>query len=95
VSQSNAPGGTDGHQSGNPLAKAIMDGRTVGPRECLRYHDDGTSAWVSLSAVPVFDHDGKVSGGVITIQDIDEEKREMERLAELASDLRNKLATHR
>ncbi len=95
VSQSNAPGGTDGHQTGNPLAKAIMDGRTVGPRECLRYHDDGTSAWVSLSAVPVFDHDGKVSGGVITIQDIDEEKREMERLAELASDLRNKLATHR
>jgi PAS domain S-box-containing protein len=95
VSQSNAPGGTDGHQPGNPLADAIMAGRTVGPRECLRYYDDGTSAWVTLSAAPVFDHYGKVSGGVITIQDIDEEKREMERLADLASDLKNKLATHR
>jgi PAS domain S-box-containing protein len=95
VSQSNAPGGSGGHQPGSPLADAIMDGRTVGPRECLRYYDDGTSAWISLTAVPVIDRYGKVTGGVIAIQDIDEEKREKQRLAELASDLKNKLATYR
>ena len=73
-----------------------MGGRIVGPNEeCLRYHDDGTSAWISLTAAPVIDLDGKISGGVVTIQDIDEEKRESERLADLASNLRNKLATHR
>jgi PAS domain S-box-containing protein len=92
---SNTPGSTPGQLQDSPLANAIMDGRTIGPREYLRYHEDGTSAWISLSASPVLDRDGKVSGGVVAIQDIDEDKREMERLSELAADLKNKLATHR
>ncbi len=97
-SRANAPGGIedfeDQHQE-NPLANAIMNGRSLGPREILRYYSDGTSSWVSLTAAPVIDLDGKVSGGVITIQDIDEEKREKQRLSELADALKNKLATHR
>jgi PAS domain S-box-containing protein len=92
---SNTPGSTPDQLQENPLADAIMDGRSIGPREYLRYHDDGTTAWISLTLAPVLDLDGKVSGGVVAIQDIDEEKREMERLSELASALRNKLATHR
>jgi PAS domain S-box-containing protein len=92
---SNTPGSTEAQLQESPLANAIMDGRTIGPREYLRYHDDGTSAWISLSAAPVLDHDGKVSGGVVAIQDIDEDKREMKRLAELVSALKNKLSTHR
>jgi PAS domain S-box-containing protein len=91
----NTPGITDHQLQENPLANAIMDGRTIGPREYLRYHDDGTSGWISLSAAPVLDEDGKVSGGVVAIQDIDEDKREMQRLSELASALKDKLATHR
>jgi PAS domain S-box-containing protein len=79
----------------NPLAKAIMDGKSLAPRAYLRYHDDGTSTWVSLTAAPVIDLDGKVSGCVVAIQDIDEDRREMHRLAELADALKNKLATHR
>jgi PAS domain S-box-containing protein len=89
------PGGVQNQPRENPLANAIMAGRSVGPREYLRYYDDGTSAWISLTAAPVIDLDGKVSGGVIAIQDIDEDKREMHRLAELANALKNKLATHR
>jgi PAS domain S-box-containing protein len=92
---SNTPGSSEVQPQESPLANAIMDGRTIGPREYLRYHDDGTSAWISLSAAPVLDHDGKVSGGVVAIQDIDEDKREMKRLAELVSALKNKLSTHR
>ena len=91
----NTPGASPDLSQKSPLANAIMDGRTVGPREYLRFHDDGTSGWISLSAAPVLDDDGNVSGGVVTIQDIDGEKREMERLAELAVSLKNKLATHR
>jgi PAS domain S-box-containing protein len=79
----------------SPLAKAIMDGKSVAPREYLRYNDDGTSTWISLTAAPVIDLDGKVSGCVVAIQDIDEDKREMHRLEELATALKNKLATHR
>jgi PAS domain S-box-containing protein len=78
-----------------PLANAIMNGRSIGPREELRYNDDGTSTWISLTAAPVIDLEGKISGGVVAIQDIDEEKRERQRLADLASNLKDKLATHR
>jgi PAS domain S-box-containing protein len=94
-SHANSPGGAQNETQESPLANAIMNGRSVGPREYLRYFDDGTSAWISLTAAPVIDLNGKVSGGVIAIQDIDEEKREMRRLSELTDSLKNKLATHR
>jgi PAS domain S-box-containing protein len=103
-SKANAPGSlqdsdsdsdSDAQQQESPLADAIMNGRSIGPREYLRYYDDGTSSWISLTAAPVLDIDGKVSGGVIAIQDIDEDKREMHRLSQLTDALRNKLATHR
>jgi PAS domain S-box-containing protein len=90
---SNASGSTRNRKS--PLADAMMHGRTHGPIECLRSYDDGTSTWVSLSVTPVLDPDGEVSGGILAIQDIDEDKREIERLSELAAALKNKLATHR
>jgi len=91
----NDPCGAPDQPQEKPLAKAIMDGKSVPPREYLRYNDDGTTTWISLTAAPVIDLDGKVSGCVIAIQDIDQDKREMHRLAELATALKNKLATHR
>jgi PAS domain-containing protein len=94
-STSNTSGNAESPSGENPLANAIMDGRSLGPREYLRYRSDGTSAWISITAAPVLGDDGKVSGGVVAIQDIDEDKREMQRLSELASALKNKLATHR
>jgi PAS domain S-box-containing protein len=96
-SRANAPDGIQNSEDSQhePLAKAIMEGRSIGPREYLRYYDDGTSSWISLTAAPVIDLEGNISGGVITVQDIDEEKRERERLSEIAATLKNKLATHR
>jgi len=72
-----------------------MNGKSIGPREYLRHHSDGTSAWISLTAVPVLDDDGKVSGGVLAIQDIDEDKREKQRLSDLNTVLKVKLETRR
>ena len=95
ASDSFTPGNTEYPSGENPLADAILNGKHLGPQEYLRYYSDGTSSWVSLSAAPVIDSDGTVSGGVVAVQDIDEEKRERQRLADLASDLKNKLATHR
>jgi PAS domain S-box-containing protein len=77
-----------------PLANAIMNGEVLGPNEYLRSYSDGTSAWISLTAVPILDADGKVSGGVVTIQDIDEEKRKLQDLSDLNSVLKTKLETH-
>ena len=78
-----------------PLANAIMSGEVLGPNEYLRHYSDGTSSWISLTAVPILDFDGKVSGGVVTIQDIDEEKRKLQDLSDLNSVLKTKLETHR
>jgi PAS domain S-box-containing protein len=83
----------NGH-SEYPLANAIMNGEILGPHEYLRHHSDGTSAWISLTAVPIIDSDGKVSGGVVTIQDIDEDKRKLQDLSDLNSVLKTKLETH-
>jgi PAS domain S-box-containing protein len=94
-SRAKAPGDSRDQSQLKPLANAIMSGRSIGPREELRYNDDGTSTWISLTAAPVIDLSGKISGGVVAILDIDEEKRERQRLAELASNLKDKLATHR
>ncbi len=86
---------TNTTQSETPLADDMMEGRPFGPLKCLRTHKNGESAWISFSITPVVDERGNVSGGIVAIQDIDEDKREMERLSELADVLKNKLATHR
>jgi PAS domain S-box-containing protein len=70
-----------------------MNGKTVGPKEYLRHRSDGTSTWISLTAVPVLGDDGKVSGGVVAIQDIDEEKRKMQSLSDLNLVLQTKIET--
>jgi PAS domain S-box-containing protein len=93
--RANASGHIRGQQQVKPLADAIMSGKSIGPREELHYNDDGTSTWISLTAAPVIGLDGKLSGGVVAIPDLDDEKRERQRLAELADVLKNKLATHR
>ena len=89
------PCGTPDQSQEKPLASVIMEGKSIGPREYLRHNDDGTTTWISLTAAPVIDLNGKISGCVVAIQDIDNDKREMHRLAELADALKNKLATHR
>ncbi len=95
ASESFAPGNKEYPSSENPLADAILHGRNLGPYEYLRHYSDGTSSWVSLSAAPVIELDGTISGGVVAVQDIDQEKRERHRLSEIASTLKDKLPTHR
>jgi PAS domain S-box-containing protein len=94
-SQAKDPGGTRDQTQERPFASAIMEGNSIGPRDYLRDNDDGTTTWISLTAAPVIDLNGKISGCVVAIQDIDQDKREMHRLAELADALKNKLAAHR
>ncbi len=63
-----------------PLARAIQTGRQVAAEEFLYQRGDGTMAWVSLAAAPLFDAQGAVSGGVVAISDVDGQKRSAEEL---------------
>jgi PAS domain S-box-containing protein len=69
-----------------PLARALRGEKTkIEEALCLRA--DGTEAWVSLRGAPIVREDGSVQGAVVVVQDIDEIKRERERLLTLAEAL--------
>ena len=63
-----------------PLARAIRARGPIAAEEFLYQRGDGTTAWVSLAAAPLFDAEGQVSGGVAAISDIHEQKWSAEEL---------------
>ena len=77
-----------------PVARAIAYGQITEGMEVLYRHHDGSKSWLSLSAAPVRDTEGKIVGGVAAIQDIDEAKREKQKLFELTNELRKELEAH-
>lgn len=88
---------TEGHKIAPrdyPLARAITYGQITEGMEVLRRHHDGSRSWLSLSAAPVRDTNGKIVGGVAAIQDIDEAKREKQKLFELTNELKKELEAH-
>ena len=58
-----------------PLARAMQTGLPLPPEEFLYGRGDGTQAWVSLTAAPILNESGTVTGGVVAITDIDGQKR--------------------
>lgn len=69
------PGGTRVPAQEHPLARAIESGHTHGPEEYRYARGDGTESWISLAASPILNEQGAVSGGVLTVLDIDQQKR--------------------
>ncbi len=58
-----------------PLARAISSGHSLPPEDYLYERGDGTRAWISFAAAPVLNDLGEVTGGVVAISDIDQQKR--------------------
>ncbi|HET9100753.1 MAG TPA: PAS domain S-box protein [Acidobacteriaceae bacterium] len=58
-----------------PLPRAMRSGQPVAPEDLLYQRGDGAIAWISVAAAPVFDEKGHVSGAVVAISDIDQQKR--------------------
>ncbi|MGA7706163.1 MAG: PAS domain S-box protein [Acidobacteriaceae bacterium] len=58
-----------------PLPRALHSGQPIAPEDFLYQRGDGTIAWISVAAAPIFDDIGKVSGAVMAISDIDHQKR--------------------
>ena len=69
------PGGMRVQPGEHPLTRAIASGHSYGPEEYLHPRDDGAEAWVSLAASPILNEQGYVSGGVLTVLDVDQQKR--------------------
>jgi PAS domain S-box-containing protein len=66
-----------------PLARAITHGEVSGPKDFMYRRGDGTLAWVQLSAAPIRDGDDRIVAGVVSIADIDRERRDRKRQAAL------------
>ncbi len=67
----------DGRRVGEnegPLAQAIRGGKTVLGAEFRYPRPDNPDAWIRISAAPIRDPQGKVTGGVMTTEDISAEK---------------------
>lgn len=66
-----------------PLGRVFTTGKPAGPDEYLYQRGDGTRAWVQLTGAPIRDGQGRLTGGLVVIEDIDARKRaeqERERL---------------
>jgi PAS domain S-box-containing protein len=63
-----------------PLTRAIRSGEPVAGEDFLYRRGDGTSAWIRLSAAPILDAEGTVSGGVTAVIDVDHERQAAETL---------------
>jgi PAS domain S-box-containing protein len=75
-SGSRHPDGTPIPAEDYPLARAILHGETTDPEEILYQRDDGTFTRISLTAAPILSPEGQITGGVVAIRDIDQEKLE-------------------
>jgi len=58
-----------------PLPRAMRSGHPIAPEDLLYQRGDGTIAWISVSAAPISAEKGHVSGAVVAISDIDQQKR--------------------
>jgi PAS domain S-box-containing protein len=63
-----------------PITRAIRTGERVAGEDFLYRRGDGTTAWIRLSAAPILDAEGAVSGGVTAIIDVDHEHQAAETL---------------
>ena len=59
----------------HPLVRAIESGRAYGPEEFLYARSEGAASWISLAASPILNERGEVNGGVLTVADVDQQKR--------------------
>ena len=69
------PDGVRVRPTDHPLVRAVDSGRAYGPEEYLYARGDDTQSWISLAASPILNEHGEVSGGVLTVADVDQQKR--------------------
>jgi diguanylate cyclase (GGDEF)-like protein/PAS domain S-box-containing protein len=77
--------GTTGEAAPNPMARAIMEDRTVGlSANCTLVRRDGVECGIEDSAAPIHDRSGRVTGAVIVFHDVSAARAIRQRMAHLA-----------
>jgi PAS domain S-box-containing protein len=74
-----------------PLARAIAQRETVPNERIQFYKRDGSLAWISVNATPLFDEGDRLVGAVAVISDITERVREKERYREMSEQMLSQL----
>src|SRR6185437_8980217 len=77
--------------SDTPVAEALRSGRPVHDIEYLIERPDGSRAFVSATAEPLFDDDGDIAGAVNCIQDITGRKGAEQRQQLLIDELNHRV----
>ena len=69
------PGGAPVSAAEHPLVRAMESGHAYGPQDYLYARGDNTESWVSMAASPILNEQCQVSGGVLTVADVDQQRR--------------------
>lgn len=69
----------------------ILSGKSVVDKELIRQKKDGTKFIASLSASPIYNHQGEISGIISVVFDITEEKHNKEKITRLSNIFENSL----
>ncbi len=90
LSTAYGPNGTLLPLDAHPLRHAL-DGKVVREVELQCRRDDGTAAWVRMSAIPIFADKGQVTGALVVVADIEGEKQDEARRTLLINELNHRV----
>jgi PAS domain S-box-containing protein len=74
-----------------PMERAIRDNKTTDPEDILYRYDDGTQAWLRITAAPVSGRNGGIAGAVLAIEHIYQAKQERQKLLDRIAELEKQL----
>lgn len=75
----------------HPLARMMLDGEERPSLDVNYRRGDGTFAWIRITGRPIRDAAGEISGGVVALVDIDEERKARDHAAEQLEAVRAQL----
>lgn len=74
-----------------PTVRAMSLGKSTESEDFLYPRGDGVHAWITATAAPVRGKNDEIGGAVLAVQDIDEAKRERQRLLDRVAELEREL----
>ncbi|WP_375401785.1 PAS domain S-box protein [uncultured Sphingomonas sp.] len=86
------PGGRRVESREYPLARALA-GEELPDLVCHYQRGDGRCVWVRIVGSAVRDEDGAITGGIVVVVDIDDERRAQEALKRLNTELEDRVAS--
>jgi PAS domain S-box-containing protein len=74
-----------------PVERALRNNRTTDPEDILYRYEDGTQAWIRVTAAPVRGRNGGIAGAVLAIEHIYQAKQDRQKLLDRIAELEQQL----